>query len=103
MKVLSYKLGDIVRWEHRRSLLGRKSRYSYGMMVKDPETIKGVKYFYGAAPPLEEPNIVCLKTTVAITVFSFGEQKVITLYQSPEDPPLVIERISFSRDSYNNL
>ena len=96
MSLLSYKLGDIVRWEHRRSLLGKRSRYSYGMMIKDPETIKGGKYFYDNAPPPEEPNIDCIKTTVAITVFSFKEQKVIVIYQSPEDPPINIERVCFS-------
>tara|TARA_Y100000310_G_scaffold317405_1_gene370260 strand:+ start:274 stop:573 length:300 start_codon:yes stop_codon:yes gene_type:complete len=96
MTLLSYKPGDIVRWKHRRRLLGKNPLYSYGMMVKDPETINGGKYFYDNAPLPEEPNLDCIKTTVAITVFSFKEQKIIVLYQSPEEPPITIERVCFS-------
>jgi len=96
MKSLSYKLGDIVKWWYRTSLVNREPEYSYGMMLKDPETIRGGKYFYNKAPQIDPPAPICLQTTVAITVFSFGEQKVITLYQSPEEPPLKIELFNFS-------
>lgn len=98
MKSPPYKLGDIVKWWHKASLLTLEPEYSYGMMMKDPETIRGGKYFYNKAPQSDPPTMVNLQTTVAITVFSFKEQKVITLYQSPEEPPLKIELFSPSSE-----
>ena len=99
MKSLSYKLGDVVRWWHRTPATNREPEYSYGLMVKDAETIRGGKYFYNNAPEVVVPSMMCLETTVAITVFSFKEQRVVTLYQSPEEPPLKIELLNSLRDS----
>jgi hypothetical protein len=31
----------------------------------------------------------------SITVYSFADQKVITLYKNPEDVPLFIEKVTF--------
>jgi hypothetical protein len=99
MKSLSYKLGDVVRWWHRAAAINREPEYSYGLMVKDAETITGGKYFYKNVPPPGVPSMMCLETTIAITVFSFKEQRVIILYQSPEEPPLKIELLNSLRDS----
>lgn len=99
MKSLPYKLGDVVRWWYGTSIVNREPDYFYGMMVEDPEMIRGGKYYYNKAPPADEPAMVSLQTTVAITVFSFKEQRVITLYQSPEEPPLGIELVNSFGDS----
>ena len=36
---------------------------------------------------------------IALTVFSFAEQRVVTLYRNPEDVPLFIEKVKFSEKS----
>ena len=101
MEILSYELGDIIRWAPAHVVaVGDKSddKYSYGMVIKTPEIIKSGKYYYifDNSPLAEQDGLRAEQFTAAITVFSFEDQGVLILYQSPEEPPLIIERVSFS-------
>jgi hypothetical protein len=97
MKIPSFELGDIVRWEPSRLMPEKMADYCYGMVIREPELIKGGEYFYGGSDKdSSDSNMTFIEPMTAITVFSFKEQKVKILYHNPEDIPLIIEKVDFS-------
>jgi hypothetical protein len=96
MKIPSFELGDIVRWEPSHSISKRLIEHCYGMVIREPELIKGGEYFYGDSGDEAGSNMTFIEPMTAITVFSFREQKVRILYHNPEDIPLIIEKVDFS-------
>ena len=96
MKIPSFELGDIVRWEPSQIISKKLIEYRYGMVIREPELIKGGEYFYGDREDGTDSNMTFIEPMTAIMVFSFKEQKVRILYHNPEDIPLIIEKIDFS-------
>tara|TARA_R110000824_G_scaffold198415_2_gene382431 strand:+ start:1071 stop:1376 length:306 start_codon:yes stop_codon:yes gene_type:complete len=94
-----YKLGDIIRW--RATVLTEE--YDYGMVIREPEIVTHGIY------TLTEKLVEMLDTEddtfkmedplYSVTVYSFGDQKVVTLYKNPEDVPLFIEKVDFIKKS----
>lgn len=90
-----YRLGDIIRWKATQI----SEQYDYGMVIKEPEIVTHGIYTFtekliemfdieGETFKMEEP-------LYSITVYSFADQKVVTLYKNPEDVPLFIEKVTF--------
>lgn len=97
MSRLSFKLGDIIKWGPIFMVANSKPEPFYGMVIKDIETVRGGKYSYG--PLIDrggEVQMTYIEPMSAITVFSFKEQKVVVLYQNPDDIPLNIEKVCFN-------
>ncbi len=97
MNNFSFKLGDIIKWGPTFMVENSPPVASYGMVRKDMETVRGGKYSYG--PLLDsggEVKMTFIEPMSAITVFSFKEQKVVVLYQNPDDIPLNIEKVCFN-------
>jgi hypothetical protein len=94
----AYELGDIIRWKSRKE----EKEYDYGMIIKEGQLItSGVYSFDKRLRELEEcepPLMDQDETLLSITIYSFGQQKVITLYRNPEDLPLHIEKVKFSEN-----
>lgn len=94
----NYEMGDILKWKT------SESGYSYGMLMK-METMRSAEFrpIYsdtsGIDDDLVPPNLIYAEPMAVITVFSFEEQKVKVLYQNPEDVPLFVEKVSFSKES----
>jgi len=91
----TYRLGDIIRWKATQI----SEQYDYGMVIKEPEIVTHGIYTFtekliemfdieGETFKMEEP-------LYSITVYSFADQKVVTLYKNPEDIPLFIEKVTF--------
>ena len=99
MDQTSYDLGDIVRW---RSGL-TDNNYDYGMVIAKPQIVSaGIYTFTNQIVELmdiADDTFKLSEPLVALTIYSFGEQRVITLYKTPEDVPLFIERVVFSEKS----
>lgn len=95
----TYKLGDIVRWKDSKII----GSYEYGMVIKEPEIVSGGTYrFVNEIVEMFDINDSSFITTepiIALTVFSFGEQRVITIYRNPEDIPYHIEKVDFIEKS----
>lgn len=91
-----YNLGDIVRWKDSKIA----AEYDYGMLIKDPEIVSGGTYKFVdeivEVFDIRDSSFISSEPMVALTVFSFAEQKVITLYRNPEDIPRHIEKVKFS-------
>jgi hypothetical protein len=97
MNHLSFELGDIIKWGPTFMVGGVKSEESYGMVIRGTETIKGGKYSYGPFTETDgEIKMTYIEPMSAITVFSFKDQKVVTLYRNPDDIPLNIEKVCFN-------
>ena len=92
----TYELGDIIRWKSYKEEI----EYDYGMIIKEGQLItSGVYSFDKRLRELEETGTRPDdqdETLLSITIYSFGQQKVITLYRNPEDLPLYIEKVKFS-------
>ena len=89
------QLGDIVWWNPQHMVYGREFKRQYGMIIKELETFKGGRFSYGLDADQASPML--METLTAITIFSFADQRVITLYQNPEELPLVVNKADFSR------
>lgn len=96
MESFSYKLGDIVRWHPSHMVIGKETEPLYGMIIKEPEIIRGGEYSYDASP--EAPKLTRIEPMTALTIFSFKDQRVRVLYQSPEEVPLLIEKVETSAE-----
>lgn len=90
----SFMLGDIVRWKSR----GIEEKFHYGLVVAPESFIRHGSYTFSSmveedidAVPLDLSPIPIR----SITVYSFSAQKIITIYQNPEDVPLLIEKVDF--------
>ena len=44
---------------------------------------------------IRDSSYIATEPIVSLTVYSFGEQRVITLYRNPEDIPYQIEKVDF--------
>jgi gamma-glutamylcyclotransferase (GGCT)/AIG2-like uncharacterized protein YtfP len=95
----TYNLGDIVRWKDSKIIEG----YEYGMVIKDPEVVSGGVYKFAEelieVLDIQDSSFALQHPLMAVTIFSFGEQRVITLYRNPEDVPYQIEKVDFSQKS----
>tara|TARA_R100001198_G_C5200703_1_gene189834 strand:- start:53 stop:361 length:309 start_codon:yes stop_codon:yes gene_type:complete len=95
----AYELGDIIRW--RASAIS--TMYDYGMVIAEPQIVThGVYTFREKLIDMlddMEPSFAMDNPLYSITVFSFAEQRVVTLYKNPEDVPLFIEKVTFSKKS----
>lgn len=97
MSRLSFELGDIVRWRPLFMVAGNALEEFYGMVIKDTETLRGGKYSYGSSESSTgDINMTYIEPMSAVTVFSFKDQKVVVLYQNPDDIPLSIEKVCFN-------
>jgi hypothetical protein len=93
----SFELGDIIKWGPTFMVEGVTPEESYGMVIRDMETVKGGKYSYGPITESDgEIKMTYIEPMSAITVFSFKEQKVVVLYRNPDDIPLSIEKVCFN-------
>ena len=95
----TYKLGDIVRWKDSKIIEG----YEYGMVIKEPSVIRGGVYKFAneiiEILDIQDSDFAIEQPLYALTVFSFGEQRVLTIYRNPEDIPYQIEKVDFSEKS----
>ena len=95
----NYTLGDIIRWKSS----ANSSDYDYGMVIREPEIVTSGTYTSsGVFADLIDYEIDTFRLQhplCGITVFSFAQQKVVTIYRNPEDVPLFIEKVDFSQKS----
>ena len=94
----AFTLGDIVRWKSP----GIEDKFHYGLVVAPESFIRHGSYTFASmvetdldAVPLELSSLPIR----SITVYSFSAQKIITIYQNPEDVPLLIEKADFPKKS----
>jgi hypothetical protein len=91
----TYKLGDIIRW--RATLITQD--YDYGMVIKNPEIVTHGIYTFTEKLidmlDIEDDTFKMAEPLYSLTVYSFADQKVVTLYKNPEDVPLFIEKVTF--------
>jgi len=91
----TYKLGDIIRWRATQIA----EQYDYGMVIKEPEIVTHGIYTFTEKLidmlDIEDDTFKMAEPLYSITVYSFADQKVITLYKNPEDVPLFIEKVTF--------
>ena len=88
-----FQLGDVVRWRNQ----GKTDQsFSYGLVVEPESLIRHGTYSFANMVDGDETSLKLAKVPIlSLTVYSFSAQKVITLYQSPEEVPLFIEKIDF--------
>lgn len=90
-----YKLGDIIRWRATQIT----DDYDYGMVIKEPEIVTHGIYTFTEKLiemfDIEDDTFKMEEPLYSITVYSFADQKVVTLYKNPEDVPLFIEKVTF--------
>lgn len=95
----TYKLGDIVRWRDSKII----GSHEYGMVIKKPEVVSGGTYkFVNEVVEVfgvSDSSFIETHPFISLTVFSFGEQRVITLYRNPEEIPYQIEKVDFIEKS----
>jgi len=95
----NYALGDIIRWKSSRD----SGDYDYGMVIREPEIVtRGTYTSSGVFADLVDYEIDTFRLQhplCGITVFSFAQQKVVTIYRNPEDVPLFIEKVNFSKEN----
>jgi len=91
----AYKLGDIVRWKDSKIM----ESYEYGMIIKDPYSVSGGTYRFAGElveyVDARDSSFISAEPLLALTIFSFGEQRVITIYRNPEDIPYSVEKVNF--------
>ena len=91
----TYKLGDIIRWRATQI----SEHYDYGMVIKEPEIVTHGIYTFTEKLiemfNIEDDTFKMAEPLYSLTVYSFADQKVITLYKNPEDVPLFIEKVTF--------
>ena len=90
-----YKLGDIIRWRATQIT----EEYDYGMVIKEPQIVTHGIYTFTEKLidilDIDDDTFKMEDPLYSITVYSFADQKVITLYKNPEDVPLFIEKVTF--------
>tara|TARA_Y100001938_G_C8035488_1_gene403093 strand:+ start:376 stop:690 length:315 start_codon:yes stop_codon:yes gene_type:complete len=90
-----YRLGDIIRWKANQI----SEQYDYGMVIKEPEIVTHGIYTFTEKLiemfDIEDETFKMEEPLYSITVYSFADQKVVTLYKNPEDVPLFIEKVTF--------
>ena len=90
-----YRLGDIIRWKATQI----SDEYDYGMVIKEPHIVTHGIYTFTEKLidmfDIEDDTFRMADPLYSITVYSFADQKVITLYKNPEDVPLFIEKVTF--------
>ena len=90
-----YRLGDIIRWKATQI----SEQYDYGMVIKEPEIVTHGIYTFTEKLiemfDIEDETFKMKEPLYSITVYSFADQKVVTLYKNPEDVPLFIEKVTF--------
>ena len=90
-----YKLGDIIRW--RSSAVD--VNYDYGMVIREAEIVRSGIYSFTEKlidmDDVSESTFELDNPLVGITVYAFGDQKVVTLYKNPDDIPLLIDKVDF--------
>ena len=91
----TYKLGDIIRWRATQI----SDQYDYGMVIKEPEIVTHGVYTFTEVLiemyDIDDDTFKMDEPLYSLTVYSFADQKVITLYKNPEDVPLFIEKVTF--------
>jgi hypothetical protein len=91
----AYKLGDIVRWKDSKIM----ESYEYGMIIKNPEVVSGGTYRFAGElveyVDVRNSSFISAEPILALTIFSFGEQRVITIYRNPEEIPYSVEKVNF--------
>ena len=97
-----YRLGDIVRWKATQI----SEQYDYGMVIKEPEMVTHGIYTFTEKLiemfDIEDETFKMKEPLYSITVYSFADQKVVTLYKNPEDVPLFIEKVTFIEKNEKN-
>ena len=92
----TYELGEIIRWKS-----SPVEEFDYGMVIKRGHIITtGVYSLEDRLTELVDNGDTQLphnEALMAITVYSFRDQRVMTIYRSPEDLPLYIEKVKFSK------
>ena len=93
MSTPPYQVGDIIRWHTNEP--GGKSYY--GLVLERSQNIRYGEYIYLHHIESEDfSNLELAPVPLhAVRVYSFGEQRVIYLYQNPEDVPMFIEKVDF--------
>jgi hypothetical protein len=90
-----YRLGDIIRWKATQI----SEQYDYGMVIREPEIVTHGIYTFTEKLiemfDIEDETFKMEEPLYSITVYSFADQKVVTLYKNPEDVPLFIEKVTF--------
>ena len=91
----TYKLGDIIRWRATQI----SDQYDYGMVIKEPEIVTHGVYTFTEVLiemyDIDDDTFKMAEPLYSLTVYSFADQKVITLYKNPEDVPLFIDKVTF--------
>lgn len=91
----TYRLGDIIRWRATQI----SEQYDYGMVIREPEIVTHGIYTFTEKLiemfDIEADTFKMDDPLYSVTVYSFADQKVITLYKNPEDVPLFIEKVTF--------
>lgn len=99
MQDIDYELGDIVKWRGHKS----STDYNYGMIIREPQVVTGGLYSFSEhladLADISADTFTMTNPLIALTIFSFAEQRVVTLYRNPEDVPLFIEKVRFSEKS----
>tara|TARA_Y100001938_G_scaffold148296_1_gene231555 strand:- start:7387 stop:7686 length:300 start_codon:yes stop_codon:yes gene_type:complete len=88
-----FQLGDVVRWRNQ----GKTDKsFSYGLVIQPESLIRHGTYSFASMLDGDDASLKLAKVPIfSLTVYSFSAQKVITLYQSPEEVPLFIEKVDF--------
>ncbi len=92
----TFALGDVIRWKSR----GIEEKFHYGLVVEPESFIRHGSYTFAQAVEDDSDSVPLDLSPVpilSITVYSFSLQKIITIYQNPEDVPLLIEKIDFPK------
>ena len=91
----TYRLGDIIRWRATQI----SEQYDYGMVIREPEIVTHGIYTFTEKLiemyDIDDDTFKMAEPLYSLTVYSFADQKVITLYKNPEDVPLFIEKVTF--------
>ncbi len=86
-------LGDVVRWPSA-ATTSDKPIYSYGMVIKEPEFIQGGEYVY-EPPHSRISKMTYIEPILAVTVYSFKDQRIRTVYQNSDEIPPEIQKVNF--------
>ena len=69
------------------------------MVIAEPEIVTHGIYTFTEKLiemfDIEDDTFKMEEPLYSITVYSFADQKVVTLYKNPEDVPLFIEKVTF--------
>ncbi len=89
-----FNLGDVVRWPSIATMSTSDPVYSYGMVIKVPEFIQGGEYIY-EPPDSRVSKMTYIEPILAITVYSFKDQRIRTVYQNSDEIPPEIQKVDF--------